>query len=73
MTGFAVDLDLRADEPSAFVPSDQLAGAQVGDAVTVHSGHLDGPRTGIVAEVIIDDARGRFHRITFEERPPAAG
>ena len=59
MTTFTVELDLRADEPSAFVPSAQLAGARVGDAVTVRSTHLDGLRTGIVAEVIDDAAACR--------------
>ena len=66
MTTFAVDLDVRADEQSTFVPSDRLAGAEVGDAVTVHSSHLDRPLAGVVAEVIDDAARGRFHRVTFE-------
>ena len=66
MTTFAIDYDLRADEPTAFVPSEQLPGARVGDAVTVRSSYLDGVRTGIVAEVIDDRARGRFHRLTFE-------
>ena len=66
MTVFAIDYDLRADEQSAFVPSGQLPGAGVGDAVTVRSAHLDGVRTGIVAEVIDDHARGRFLRLTFE-------
>ena len=66
MTTFAIDYDLRADEQSAFVPSDQLPDARVGDAVTVRSSYLAGDRTGIVAVVIDDHARGRFHRVTFE-------
>jgi hypothetical protein len=67
MSDFTVDLDLRADETSAFVPSDLVPGAAVGDAVTVRSSYLAGERTGTVAEIVDDASRGRFHRVTFEE------
>ena len=65
MTGFAIDLDVRADEESAFVPAEHLPGARVGDSVTVRSSYLDGVRTGVVAEIVDDRTRGRFHRVTF--------
>lgn len=66
MSGFTVDFDVRADESSAFVPSELVPAAAVGDTITVRSGYLDEERTGTVAEILDDDTRGRFHRVSFE-------
>jgi hypothetical protein len=66
MRSFSIELAVRADEEGAFVPSDLVPGASVGDAVTVHSTYLDGGRTGTVAEIVDDATRGRFHRISFK-------
>ena len=63
---FNIELDVRADEESAFVPADLVPGAGIGDTVTVRSAYLEGPRTGTVVEVVDDKTRGRFHRVTFE-------
>lgn len=68
MTGdgsYTVEIDVRADEESAFVPSDLLPGAAVGDTVIVRSSYLEGDRSGTVAEIVDDATRGRFHRVTF--------
>lgn len=66
MSGFTVDFDVRADEMSAFVPSELIGAAAVGDTITVRSSYLDEERTGTVAEIIADETRGRFHRVSFE-------
>jgi hypothetical protein len=65
VTVFAIDLDVRADEPSTWVPSDLVPGAVIGDVVTVRSSYLAGERTGVVAEIVEDEVRGRFHRVGF--------
>ena len=65
MTAFTIDLDVRADEDSAFVPSSLVPGAGVGDTVVVRSTYLDEERAGTVAEIVDDDTRGRYHRVTF--------
>jgi hypothetical protein len=70
MSGFRVDADVRADELSTFVPSELVPGATVGDTITVHSSYLDHERTGTVAEILTDETRGNFHRVTFEEHRP---
>ena len=65
MTAFTIDLDVRADEESAFVPVDLVPGAGPGDLVTVRSTYLADDRTGTIAETIDDASRGSFHRLTF--------
>jgi hypothetical protein len=61
-----VDHDVREDEQSTWVPSALLPAAAVGDVVVVHSVHLPEVRRGTVAEIVDGEARGRFHRLTFE-------
>jgi len=53
------------------VPADVLPDAAVGDEVVVTSPFLHHQRHGIVVERIDDDARGRFHRVTFRPGPAA--
>jgi hypothetical protein len=62
-----VDHDVREDEQSTWVPSALLPKAIVGDVVVVRSAHLADARRGTVTEIVDDDARGRFHRLTFED------
>ena len=64
-----VDHDVREDEQSTWVPSVLLPEAAVGDVVVVHSVHLSEVRRGTVAEIVDDEARGCFHRLTFEGIP----
>jgi hypothetical protein len=66
VSGFRVDFDVRADESSAFVPSELVPAAAVGDTIIVRSAYLDEERTGTVAEIVADDTRGRFHRVSFD-------
>jgi hypothetical protein len=68
-----VDHDVREDELSTWVPSTLLPEAVVGDVVVVRSAHLPEPRRGTVAEIVDDDTRGRFHRLTFEGAPGGVG
>jgi hypothetical protein len=62
-----IDHDVREDEQSTWVPSALLPEAVVGDAVVVRSAHLAEARRGTVAEIVDDDTRGRFHRLTFDD------
>ena len=62
---WAVDLEVREDEASAWVPTAHLPAAAVGDGVTVRSSHLPAARHGTVVETLDDETRGRFHRVTF--------
>jgi len=66
VTSHAVDFDLREDEQSAWIPVELVPEAVTGDEITVRSTHFAETRSGVVAETIDDDARGRFHRVTFE-------
>lgn len=66
MSSFRVDFDVRADESSAFVPSELVPTAAVGDTIVVRSAYLDEERTATVAEIVADETRGRFHRVSFE-------
>ena len=65
MTSFDIELDVRADEDSAFVPAELVPGATPGDVVTVRSSYLDGARTGSIVDTVEDATRGTFHRVTF--------
>jgi hypothetical protein len=66
VTAFEIDLDVRADEESAFVPADLVPGARRGDVVTVRSGYLDVVRSGSIVDTVEDATRGTFHRLTFD-------
>ena len=63
---WTVDHDIREDEQSTWVSSALLPEAVIGDVVAVRSAHLPAARRGTVAEIVDDDVRGRFHRLTFE-------
>jgi hypothetical protein len=61
-----IHFDLREDEHSAWLPVDLLPDAAVGEQVAVASDLLAAARIGTVVETVDDDARGRFHRVSFE-------
>ena len=65
MTSHAVDFDLREDEQSVWIPVELVPAARLGDEIAVSSTHFAETRTGVVAETVDDDRRGRFHRVTF--------
>ena len=59
-----VDLDVRADQPGAFVPVDDLPDVAVGDRVVVRSEH--GDREATVVELLAEP-RGRFARLDLDD------
>jgi hypothetical protein len=60
-----IELDVRDDAPSMFVPADLLPDASPGDAVVVRSANPPATRAGVVQAVLDDDARGRFVTVSF--------
>jgi len=67
---WAVDLEVREDEASTWVPRTDLPAAAVGDGVTVRSSHLPMARHGIVVETFDDRTRGCFPRVSFRPDRP---
>jgi hypothetical protein len=62
---WALDLDIREDEDSAWIPTTDLPGGAPGDGVTVRSEHLATERRGTIVETVDDASRGAFHRVVF--------
>ena len=63
---WTVDLDVRDDAPSVFVPADLLPDALVGDFVTISSSQPDTVRRGRIIEKLDDHVRGRFLTVSLE-------
>jgi hypothetical protein len=61
-----VDLDVREDAPSVFVPADLLPEASVGDVVTISSTQPATVRRGRIAEKLDDHERGQFYSVSLE-------
>ena len=61
-----LDLDVRDDAPSVFVPADLLPDALVGDFVTILSSEPATVRRGCIIEEVDDDVRGRFLTVSLE-------
>ena len=63
---WTVDLNVREDAPSVFVPADLLPDALVGDFVTISSSQPATVRRGCIIENLDDDVRGRFLTVSLE-------
>jgi hypothetical protein len=61
-----VDLDVREDAPSVFVPADLLPEASVGDVVTISSTQPATVRRGRIVESLDDHERGQFYSVSLE-------
>ncbi len=61
-----VDLDVRDDAVSVFVPADLLPDALVGDFVTISSSQPATVRRGRIVERLDDHVRGRFFSVSLE-------
>jgi hypothetical protein len=61
-----VDLDVREDAPSVFVPADLLPDALVGDFVTISSSQPATVRRGWIIEKLDDHVRGQFYSVSLE-------
>ena len=62
---WSIELDVREDAPSMFVPADLLPDAGIGDAVEVTSANPPATRRGHVTDEVDDDS-GRFVTVSFE-------
>ena len=62
---WSIELDVREDTPSMFVPADLLPDAGIGDAVEVTSANPPATRRGRVTDEVDDDT-GRFVTVSFE-------
>ena len=63
---WTVDLDVREDAPSVFVPADLLPDASVGDFVTISSDQPATVRRGRITETLDDHVRGPFFSVSLE-------
>ena len=63
---WTVDLDVREDAPSVFVPTELLPDALVGDFVTISSSERATIRRGQIIEELDDHVRGRFFSVSLE-------
>ncbi len=61
-----VELHVREDATSMFVPAAELPDATVGDQVSAPTEQGRGRRVGRVVDVVDDDTRGRFLTVEFE-------
>jgi hypothetical protein len=61
-----VELDVRDDAESMFVPEEAIPDAEVGDDLTVVSRQPEAVRAGRVVEMLDDALRGRFARVTLD-------
>jgi hypothetical protein len=63
---WSIELDLREDALSVFVPCELMPAAQIGDAVVINA---DGPlptHAGRVGEIVDDETRGRYFVVAIE-------
>jgi hypothetical protein len=63
---WTVDLDVREDAPSVFVPAELLPDALVGDYVTISSRRPAAVRRGRISAHLDDDERGQFFPVSLE-------
>jgi hypothetical protein len=62
---WTVDLDVREDAPSVFVPAELLPDALVGDYV-IPSGRPAAVRRGRISAWLDDDERGQFFSVSLD-------
>lgn len=67
MGEWSVELDVREDAPSVFVPAERLPDAVVGDHVVVTSAQPSAIRRGRIVEILDDPQRGRFFSVSLDE------
>jgi len=62
-----VEVHVREDATSMFVPAAELPDAVVGDQVSAPTEQGRQRRVGRIVDVVDDDTRGRFFTVEFEQ------
>jgi hypothetical protein len=62
---WSLELEIREDAESVFIPAELLPHAEVGDLVEITSGSAS-RRRGHLIERVQDDVRGRFVTVKFD-------
>ena len=63
---WSIELDVRNDAPSMFVPAALLPDAAVGDLVRIASTQPAGTHLGRIVEALDDGERGAFFAVSLE-------
>lgn len=63
---WTIELEVREDAPSVFVPAELLPGATNGDGVSITSTNSTSVRRGRIVEQLDDPERGQFFSVSLD-------